>query len=35
VIEPPSARNHWDRLILRNASNSAVTDVVVHWKVVK
>jgi tRNA A-37 threonylcarbamoyl transferase component Bud32 len=35
VAEPPLARNHWDRLVLRNASGAPVNDVVVRWKVVK
>jgi tRNA A-37 threonylcarbamoyl transferase component Bud32 len=35
VVEPPLSRNHWDRLVLRNASGAPVNDVVVRWKVVK
>jgi serine/threonine-protein kinase len=35
VAEPPLARNHWDRLVLRNASGSTINDFVVRWKVVK
>lgn len=35
VTEPPTPRNHWDRIILRDVSDSPINDVVIHWKLAK
>ncbi|MBZ5622055.1 MAG: protein kinase [Acidobacteriia bacterium] len=36
VVEEPSERNHWDRLVLRNNSdNETVQGIVVRWSVIR
>jgi serine/threonine protein kinase len=33
IVEAPSARNQWDRIVLRNGSPNAVNSVTVRWKI--
>ncbi len=35
VVEAPSARNQWDRLVLRNDSGGVVSNITVRWKMVR
>jgi hypothetical protein len=35
VIEAPSARNQWDRLVLRNDSGGVVSNITVRWKIAR
>ena len=35
VVEAPSARNQWDRLVLRNESGGVVSNITVRWKIVR
>ncbi len=35
VIEKPSPRNQWDRLVLRNASGSPITKITIRWRIAR
>jgi tRNA A-37 threonylcarbamoyl transferase component Bud32 len=35
IIEPPLSHNHWDRMAIKNNSDSPLTDLVIRWKVSK
>jgi hypothetical protein len=35
IIDPPSRHNNWDRLLIKNYSDSPLTDMVIRWKVSK
>ena len=35
IVEAPSERNQWDRMVLRNGSPTAVSSVTVRWKIAR